>query len=78
MNSYTVTLDTPRGTFDVDLNATNTGAAQNRAWLSLVHAGYGDLDEVVVVDCTDNGQWSPPVKERILPGESTSPSCIDG
>ena len=49
METYIVTLSTPRGTYDVELIGSTRERAEMRAHMSLVHAGYGDLDEVRVV-----------------------------
>lgn len=47
---YRVVLQTPKGVFDVDLkSAQGPEAAARRAHVSLVAAGYGDLDEVTVL-----------------------------
>jgi hypothetical protein len=53
MNTYVVTVETPRGVFDVELIASSPERASNRAWISLVHSGYGDVDEVVVVNVVE-------------------------
>lgn len=48
--NYRVTLQTPRGVFDVDLKSTQgPEAAARRAQWTLIHSRYGDVDEVVVL-----------------------------
>lgn len=50
LTAYVVTLSTPKGVFDVELNSTRgPDAAARRAWLGLVQARYGDVDEVTVI-----------------------------
>lgn len=47
---YFVTLGTPKGMYDVDLcTMQGPGAAARRAHISMVAAGYGDLDVVKVM-----------------------------
>lgn len=53
MTKYVVTVETPKGTFDVELIASSAERAGNRAWITLVHGGYGDVDEVVVVSVVE-------------------------
>lgn len=53
MNKYVVTVETPKGVFDVELIASSADLAGKRAWLSLVHARYGDVDEVVVLSVVE-------------------------
>lgn len=50
LTHYVVTVDTPKGVFDVEL-ASTTGAqgAARRAHWSMVAARYGDVDEVRVI-----------------------------
>ena len=60
MTKYVVTVETPKGVFDVELLASSAERAGNRAWISLVSARYGDLDEVIVVS-TVEGEFSEEV-----------------
>ena len=56
ISPFTVTLDCPGGQGQLDLMASSADRAGNRAWLSAVHLGWGDVDEVKVVSvepCTD-------------------------
>lgn len=47
---YVVTLTGPKGTHDIDfLGSQGPEAAARRAFVTYVHAGYGDLDEVTVL-----------------------------
>lgn len=51
MQCYTVTLDTPKGRLDVEnlLSTLGPEKAAHRAFFTVIHAGYGDLDDVEVV-----------------------------
>jgi|JI9StandDraft_2_1071091.scaffolds.fasta_scaffold1319125_1 hypothetical protein len=60
MNKYVVTVETPKGVFDVELIASSAELAGKRAWLSLVQARYGDVDEVIVVS-TVEGEFAEEV-----------------
>lgn len=53
MTKYVVTVETPKGVFDIELIASSPELAGKRAWLSLVQARYGDVDEVVVLDVVE-------------------------
>lgn len=53
MTKYVVTVETPKGTFDVELIASSAERASNRAWISLVAGRYGDVDEVVVLSVVE-------------------------
>lgn len=47
--TYRVTVETPKGVYDVELkSAQGADAAGRRAWLGLVQARYGDVDEIIV------------------------------
>jgi hypothetical protein len=59
MTKYVVTVNTPKGMLDVELTATNADLAGKRAWLTLVHNGYGDVDEVVVIAVTTQTEAVP-------------------
>jgi len=50
MQCYTVTCDTPKGLLDVEnlLSTLGPEAAARRAFFTLVHNGYGDLDDVTI------------------------------
>ena len=47
--TYVATVDTPRGRFDVEMTASSAELAGKRAWITLVHGGYGDVDDVIVL-----------------------------
>ena len=56
LTAYTVTLDCPGGQAQLDLKAFSPEKAANRAWLSALHLGWGDVDDVTVASvelCTD-------------------------
>lgn len=53
MTTYVVTVETPKGVFDIELIASSAERASSRAWLSLVQARYGDVDEVVVLSVVE-------------------------
>jgi hypothetical protein len=68
MGKFIVTVETPKGVFDVELIASSAELAGKRAWLSLVQARYGDVDEVIVVSTVEgearasrqaSPTWSP-------------------
>ena len=50
LETYEVQLDTPKGRMAAELKSTlGAGAAVRRAHWSLVHAGYGDLDDIKII-----------------------------
>jgi hypothetical protein len=59
MGKFIVTVETPKGVFDVELIASSAELAES-AWLSLVQARYGDVDEVIVVS-TVEGEFAEEV-----------------
>lgn len=79
--TYRVTVDTPKGTFDVDLKtAQGPDAAGRRAWLSLVQARYGDVDEVKVLQTVPVCGWfagcdNPATGETPHPIIGAVPTC---
>jgi hypothetical protein len=50
IDTYYLTFDTPKGMFDVELIGSNLEIATKRAYMSLLHAGYGDVDDILLVD----------------------------
>jgi len=50
IDTYYLRFDTPKGQFDVELIGSNLDIATKRAYMTLVHAGYGDIDEIVLVE----------------------------
>lgn len=54
MKTYTVVIDTPKGTFDVDVPTfLGPGAAGRRAIFTLAAARYGDLLDLHIVSITE-------------------------
>jgi len=52
VNAYRVTLSLPDGEAVVDLLASSPDLAKKRAWLTAVHAGWGDVDDVTATTVT--------------------------
>lgn len=71
--TYRVTIETPKGVFDVDLKtAQGADAAGRRAWMSLVQARHGDVDEVIVIGTAVVCGWFAGC-ENVATGETDHP-----
>ena len=56
--SLTVTLDTPKGEAKLDVRAWEPETGAKRAFMTAVHAGWGDLDDITVTDVSlMEGVW---------------------
>lgn len=53
---YTVTLNTPKGEAKLDLSATSTARAANRARVAAFQLGWGDLFDIEVTDVTPTAE----------------------